>query len=288
MTNAAHVESPDHEVYHTPFAVKIETETRDTPGNYRTWPGGDKLPKKMKVWLVQHTGRKGGSVVADGYGFTDSPNAEIITLGVNTGKNYGAVGVGRHGNFLGWGYSAPPSEMTEAGRHLFLNCLHYIRRFDGKAPLVHRQSFSRDLAPISAKTLGPGLDDLKKYFVNNFPEELYDKYKSDPNGLARLYQANLERVYRDEVFRLDDDLRSLGIESNRKIETLQRLITLLDDNSQAATARTLLARYTTVSFETSQQWRQWFDANKARICFTDVGGYKFLVVPEEYLTGRQG
>jgi hypothetical protein len=113
---------------------------------------------------------------------------------------------------------------------------------------------------------------------------LYDKYKADPKGLAQYYQSSLEWVYQDKVFRVDDDLKRLGIESNRKIETLQRLIALLDDTSQAATAKKLLGRYTNVSFETPQRWRQWFDTNKDRIYFTDIGGYKFLVAPEGYLT----
>jgi hypothetical protein len=286
MSNAAHVESPDHEVYHTPFAVKIETETWDTPGNYRTWPGGDKLPDKMKVWLVQRTGRKGGSVTSSSFGFTDSPDAEIIALGFNMGKNYGAIGIGRQGNFLQWGYSAPPSEMTEAGRSLFLNCIHYIRRFDGKTPLVHTRAVARSELPVVTGEVAEYPGDKKKFFLDRFPGELYERYKADSAGLTRLYETNIEFLYYDKVYRIDEELQSLGVKSNREIETLQRLIALLNDASQAATAKKLLARYTAVSFETPQQWQQWFDANKARIYFTDVGGYKFLVVPEGYLASR--
>ncbi len=29
--------------------------------------------------------------------------------------------------------------------------------------------------------------------------------------------------------------------------------------------------------------RNWFEQNKDRVYFTDVGGYKFLVVPQGYL-----
>jgi hypothetical protein len=75
----------------------------------------------------------------------------------------------------------------------------------------------------------------------------------------------------------------LGIDSNRKIESLQRLIDLFDDAQHADTAKKLLSRYVACAYDTSQQWRQWFDENKNRIYFTDVGGYKFLVVPEGYL-----
>ena len=70
-------------------------------------------------------------------------DAEAIVLGFNSGKEYGAVGIGRHGNFLHWGYWAPPSQMTEAGKKLFLNCIHYIHKFDGKVPLIRRSSSHR-------------------------------------------------------------------------------------------------------------------------------------------------
>lgn len=129
MENAAHAESLDHEVYRTPLAVEPEFEYRDTPDNYReTYTGPGTLPQKIKVWQVQETER--GNVVARGRGFEDSPDAEIIAVGFNHGKAYGDVGIGRHGNVLQWGYSDPPSRMTEAGRRLFLNCIYYIKRFD--------------------------------------------------------------------------------------------------------------------------------------------------------------
>ena len=42
----------------------------------------------------------------------------------------------------------------------------------------------------------------------------------------------------------------MGLKSNRKLETLQRLIELLDDPGQAPAARQALGRYTRESFET--------------------------------------
>ncbi len=85
---------------------------------------------------------------------------------------------------------------------------------------------------------------------------------------------------------MDEELKGLGIDSNRKIESLQRLIELLDDPQRAATARKLLSRYTDRSFETAAQGRQWLDENKGRIYFTEVGGFKFKVVPEGYLATK--
>ncbi len=288
MGDAAHAESLDHEVYRTPWAVEPSFEMWKTPANYRErYFGPGKLPDQMKVWLVQKTGKTFGGVVAWGDGFTDSPDTEVLALGFNDGKAYGSVGIGRQGNFLQWGYSASPAQMTDSGRKLFLNCIHYIRKFDGKTPLIRRQRSPRANAVALAQIINRVInEDHKEFFLRTFPEELYEKYHSDPNGLTAYYQANLELVYRDKLYRVDEELKSLGFDSNRKIENLPRLIESLDDPQRAAPARKVLTRYTDQSFETPQQWRQWFDQNKDRLYFTDIGGYTFKVVPEGYLATK--
>jgi len=277
MENAAHAELLDREVYRTPLTVQPEFEFRTTPENYRRrYLGPGKLPDKIKVWKVQNSQK--GNVVAWSYGFLDSPDAEIIAIGFNHGKEYGALGISRQGNFLQWGYCDTPAQMTEAGRNLFINCIHYIHRFDGKTPLVHRQASDRHNALSLASIITRVVGDKKEFFLRTFPESLWEKYHADPDGLVAYYKANLELVYRDRVYCIDDDLRSLGIESNRKIETLERLFALLKDEKRAEVARRLLDRYTDghTTFD--------FQNGRDRIYFTDVGGYKFKVVPEGYLT----
>ena len=63
---------------------------------------------------------------------------------------------------------------------------------------------------------------------------------------------------------IDKDLKSLGITSNRRLSTLERLIGLLDEAKQAATARRLLARYTNQKFEKPADWTAWLARNRAR------------------------
>jgi hypothetical protein len=52
---------------------------------------------------------------------------------------------------------------------------------------------------------------------------------------------------------------------------------------KADAARRLLARYTNESFQSAEQWQSWFEENKDRIFFSDVGGFKFFVVPKDYI-----
>jgi len=278
MENAAHAELLDREVYRTPLPVQPEFEQRKTPENYRySFFGPGQMPDQIKVWRVQNSPK--GNVVARGYGFEDSPDAEIIAVGFNHGKAYGDVGIGRQANVLQWGYCDPPSQMTEAGRRLFLNCIHYIRRFEGKTPLVRLRASSRQNALVLASYLKTTTDP-KGLFTGVFPAELWEKYRSDFDGLLAYYRENLDLVYRDQGYRVDTELKSLGLDSNRKVETLERLFELLKDETHAQTARRLLERYT--------DGRTMFDFQNGRdrIYFTDVGGYQFKVAPEGYLAAK--
>ena len=290
MANAAHGESLQHEVYHKPFKVEPDFTYRETPDNYhRRHLGTDKLPDQMKVWKVQDSER--GNVVSRSYGFEDSPDAEAIALGFNRGKEYGAVGIGRHANVLQWGYFDPPSQMTEAGRRLFLNCICYIHRFDGYKPLVHTDSSHR----LNAVRLALLIDQIKdkSFFSSSFTPELMQKYEGNAKGLADYYRENLEFVYRDPhqsmTYQIDSDLKDLGLESNRTVDTLAKLIELLNDPARSEKAGQLLERYTNQhkEFNFAQQWQPWFTENKDRIFFSDVGGYKFFIMPEGYPIGQK-
>jgi hypothetical protein len=280
MSDAAQGEPQPLAVFSTPFHVVPTFEEWPTPDNYRRYPAGKDLPAKLKVWRVQDSGKTFGSVVSSGEGFEDSPDTEMIVRGYNTGKGPAEVGIGRQGNYLQWGFSAPPSKMTEAGRNLFVNCLCYIRKFDGKGPLVFHQSGPRTGAVMMAQLTGQIKD--KKFLDAYFPADVQAKYKDDPNGMAQYYQDNLELVYSENGYRVDEDLRALGLTSNRKIETLEKLVDLLKDPNQSAAATKVLARYTDQKFEKPEQWQAWLTKNRERIFFTDIGGYKFLVVPEGY------
>jgi len=281
MSDAAQGEPIKHQVFTTPFKVVPQYEMWKTPPNYRRYPGGSELPAELKVWRVQNSGKSYGSVVSSPDAFDSFPDAEVLTPGFNTGKQNGAVGVGRHGNYLQWGFSSAPSQMTEPGRCFLLNCICYIRKFDGKAPLVYHQSSPRGNAATIAGFIKIVND--PNYGRTSFPAGIFAKYRNDPDALAKLYQDNIELVYYDRGYIIDDELRSLGLDSNRKPQTLEKLISLRDDPQKASLAEKLLKRYTNESFQNARQWQGWLAANRGRIFFSDVGGYKFLVVPAGYL-----
>lgn len=134
MADAAHVGSFDSEVYQKPFTIAPKTVLWPRRKNYLNYEGGDKLPEQMEVWLVQETSDGSMGVVSSSAGFEDYADGEVIALGYNTGKYYGAVGIGRDRSVLQWGYQGGPSVMTADGQKLFVNCVTYISKFGGKVP----------------------------------------------------------------------------------------------------------------------------------------------------------
>jgi hypothetical protein len=269
-------------VFNKPFKVTPKIEDWDTPDNYkgRKLPNEAQVGDKIKVWRVQTTESGWGSAVTRQYGFDDSPDAEIIAAGFNREKVHGAVAIGRHGNILQWGFRGSPSEMSPAGRNLYVNCIVYMAGFDRKLPLVHREGSHRDNV-LRLASLITKVED-KSFFERTFSKDLMGKYKDDPNGLVKYYLEDYELIYKDRAYMIDSELKSLGIASNRKTETLETLIEYLSDKDKEATAGKLLGRYTEKKFQTQEQWKKWLDDNRGKIYFSDVGGYKFRVVPKGY------
>ncbi len=276
----AHGVVPTHEIFHQPHKVEIRFEEMPTPEDYRHWPGGDKLGKTLKAWRVQTKKfpEIDPGLVSDPYGFADSPDAEVISGGLNS-KGPDSVALGRHGNFFLWGFSAGPSDMTPEMRTCFVNTVHYIKKFDGQKPLVRRTSSGREWALVCAGYLKQISDE--RFLTRNFPEDLRQRFGKDPEKYTAYYQENLEYLHRvGELVVVDEDVRQLGV-SNRKVELLERCVGLLEKGEQPELALRVLKRYTTETFAEAGAWRAWLDKNRGRLFFTDVGGYKFLVGPEK-------
>jgi len=104
-------------------------------------------------------------------------------------------------------------------------------------------------------------------------------YCGDPGS-----ERNLEYLRatqdRPPLFAVDEDAKAVG-PSNRSVEMLARCVRMLEQKRQPELAFRLLKRYTQEKFDTAGQWRAWLDANRGRLFFSDVGGYKFFVAPTE-------
>ncbi len=145
----AHHLVKDHPIFNGPWKTQLTITLRPTPedAKYYTYFYDAPLPDSTMMWTVQKRGymtepgfRIG--MVARPWGFTDSPDAEYISSGV-CAKTIDAVAVGRHANFLHWGFSASPDDMTDEARVVFANAVVYISQFAGQHPLARKYNDRR-------------------------------------------------------------------------------------------------------------------------------------------------
>ena len=121
-----------------------------------------------------------------------------------------------------------------------------------------------------------------------FPEELYKRFGKDADQYVRYYQENMEYLHSSGGrIDVDEDVKGLGL-SNRKVELLDRCISLLEDKEKHDLALRILKRYTLESFQEAKDWRAWLEKNRDRLFFTDTGGYKFMTAPVSVATAAKG
>jgi hypothetical protein len=153
---------PSHPIFHEPLRVDLKFEDVPTPDNYFQLAGDKKLDKTIKVWRVQTKKfpEIDPGLVSNPMGFHDSPDAEMISSGLNS-KGPDSVALARHANFFLWGFSASPPDMTPEARKGFINAVCYIKRFDGQRPIVRKvgAGYTRDGALWGAYHLRHVLDE---------------------------------------------------------------------------------------------------------------------------------
>lgn len=127
----------NHPIFKGPFPVKLNTFEDNTPELAKEIAVmfGKPLPDKTTMWKVQTKNydkfpemRIGMVSRPDGYG---DPDDEAISSG-RCGKSIDAVAIGRHGNFLHWGFAGAPSVLTQQAKQVFANAVVYISKFAGR------------------------------------------------------------------------------------------------------------------------------------------------------------
>ena len=273
---------PSHEIFQKPLKVNLQFEDHAVPSNYRQYPGGDKLGPTIKVWKVQTKKfpEIDPGMVSDPYGFGDSPDAEVISSGLNS-KGPDSVALGRHGNFFLWGFSASPTDMTPEARKCFVNSVSYIKKFDGQKPFIKKTGSGREWALVYSGYMEQLSD--QEFIKNLFPEDVRRRFGKDSAKYVAYYKENLEYLMPSQSgFAVDEDVKGLGL-SNRKVELLDKCVGLLERGEQAGTSLRILKRYTTENFADAKQWRAWLFKNRSRLFFSDAGGFKFRVAPDSLI-----
>ena len=178
-------------IFKGPYKVKLTMENRPTPAGAKEYAEFTRtqLPATLPMWKVQNKdygntkGYKVGMVTRQ-WGYLDSPDAEIISGG-ESAKSYGAISIGRHANFLHWGFAASPADMTEEAKPVFLNAVVYISKFAGHHIIARKLNEG-----ISTRTSV----DEQKY---NVSKENYNAYKTmieNNNKFIKHYADSVKAV----------------------------------------------------------------------------------------------
>jgi hypothetical protein len=192
------------------------------------------------------------------WGFTDSPDTEVISGGVSL-KSPDAIAIGRQGNFFHWGFAASPDYMTEEAKVVFANAVHYTSKLKGE------------------KVIARKYDDRK-----STRNEMFFVYSRSPQDSA-VMSANLPYLYMDKGSRsglkIDEDAKLVGVATNNHL-ILDRAISMLEKGESADVAQRILDRYTLVTFCSPKGYRDWYEKYKKDLFFTESGGFYFLVNPK--------
>jgi hypothetical protein len=211
-------------------------------------------------------------------GILNSIDAEIIAMGTS-GKGPLRGAVVRHGPFTFWGFAYAPDAMTDAGRALFLNTLHYAAKQGEREVLEKRMAKTRH-SPYSylalAKFKHPGfIRTLAQYL----PEEMAGKGITETEAWL---DENLPYLYaRGRRFEVDLAARELGI-PNHSTALLEKCIDDLGKKARYLKAHEVLVRYTGMTGlgASRKAWRKWYKENRDYLFFSDIGGYRFVLDAE--------
>lgn len=169
----AHHTKTGHEIFKGPFNVDLKLTNRPTPKPIFKHPDGINMPAEIPMWEVNTEGYLDGKgyrvgLVSRGWGFEDSPDAEVISSGV-CDKAKTAVAIGRHGNFFLWGFSGSPDYMTRTAKQVFANAIVYTHKNADERIIAHKYNDR-----IATKAY---IDDMLYYTTKDAYQHTVEFYK---------------------------------------------------------------------------------------------------------------
>lgn len=286
----------DHRIFKGPLKPLLDNTTLETPENYSHYPAGKDLPSSMPAWLVQNIAFPDmqPGLVADSFGFDDSPDAEWISGGTNS-KGPTSLALGRQGNLFMWGFYAAPQHLTESGKRVFLNSVVYISEFKDARPLVARKAPARERVFLYMHYVDEreGSARTQEIVEQLFPAELLKSTEYDTDAMVAYYKTNLEYLHRfDGRFLVDPIMQDLRI-SNRRLEMLDMIAARFTKDAGDAIASELAARYVDPAIMPSPEaFAVWLAIHRGTLYFSDVGGFRWFSpdvpsLPQKAVDGDQ-
>lgn len=139
----AHSMNLNHQIFKGPFKTKLTTYKAPTPedAKHYSYFQDFNVPDSVLMWRVNTKGYMSDhffniGMVSRPWGYLDSPDCEVISSGV-CAKTIDAVAIGRHANFMTWGFIGSPLYMTDEAKTVFANAVAYMSHFR-MLPLVRK------------------------------------------------------------------------------------------------------------------------------------------------------
>ena len=286
----------DHPIFKEPFATSITMNKTPNSGTIYNYINGNQIPLEIPMWRVEQNKYEGYRIgmISHGNGFEDSPDTEAIAGGKSL-KSIDAVAIGRHGNYLMWGFAASPQYMTDEAKNVFANAICYISRYAGQKPIARKfkkgitgkQQIKENIYILSPKAYkeyisrqkATGREPLSRdSFIKNFlHKDLYNQFKGNLKECEYFLKQNMKYFYgQNYSFVVDNDAKTLD-KDNESIDLISHCITLWKQNSNVELAQRILQRYTLENFKTVEEWEAWFIQHKDKLFFSESCGYKFII-----------
>lgn len=229
----AHSFNSNHPIFNEPHKINMTLVKLPTPEdayNYSYYHDGQ-MPDSLMMWQVLTKGYKTDKnfnvgLVSRPWGYMDSPDTEYISSGVCQ-KTLDAVAIGRHGNFMTWGFDASPLYMTEEAKIVFINAIVYMSKFKGGViarkynDRIATREYIKELKYLASKESYDERVILNKEFNEMLKLEFETlKEKSKQGEKLSKYEQNLlsnynpnaskeEYTYADHLKRYQKDLYNI-------------------------------------------------------------------------------
>lgn len=301
MSHLGHGLALEHPIYRTPIAASFTWEERacrkgwvghvsprypkGPPETIRYARFEKKEPEVANPTLVSHEGF-----------FTDVPGFENLCE-ADTSKTLGSLSLARQGRYFYWGYSLDPAELTEGGRAVLVNVLHYMKgtRDAVMIPYVCETRRSLWIYTFLGRESGYRRG-VEEHFPNCLVPDWRDSLTRTFEGAKTWVDTYLPYVYSgktaahrseryDTIFEVDADAMALKT-PNAKRTSLERWVALTQEKPSEDRRRALrcLDRYVHADVRppgTAEKidWRAWYDREGKRICFIESTGFWWQLDP---------
>jgi hypothetical protein len=139
---------------------------------------------------------------------------------------------------------------------------------------------------LKNETIAPQTKDMSAW-LSSTQGNLFSRFGTNLNAYKNYYDENLPYFYSNKngALTIDEDLKSLKIKKG-DIKLLDVAIKMWESGQDVEKAKRILDRYTLATFETPEEWRDWYNKNKTRLFFTESGGYYYLINTQEKVDGN--